>query len=239
MSQIDVYRHELCGQLAGLPVYRVLDHVPDGEYHRPVTPTTLLIGGGSGEHGAAVIDAHQAASSMVLEAFDAWYQPERGHAAADALDWMRHHLVQAGALTDEQAGTYDDEMLSDLLTDLCEALLPTAQLTRHAGEFAGWSGAEWIAVGKHLEQVRPWRPGADPLAAPENYLRDCIGEYVLVSYPELVVDRAVNAGKAALFAAVRTMLAEWPVMLGVMAYPSGYEHVGGRRNRLGDGNVRH
>lgn len=54
MSHIDSFNHEIVGQFGGLPVYHPLEDI-EGDFVS--TPTQLLIGGGSGEHPALVIES--------------------------------------------------------------------------------------------------------------------------------------------------------------------------------------
>lgn len=54
MSHIDSFKHELVGYLGTIPVYHPLEDI-DGDF--VCTPDQLLIGGGSGEHPALVIES--------------------------------------------------------------------------------------------------------------------------------------------------------------------------------------
>lgn len=54
MSHIDSFKHEIVGMLGGLPVYHPLEDI-DGDFR--CTKMQLVIGGGSGEHPALVIDS--------------------------------------------------------------------------------------------------------------------------------------------------------------------------------------
>ena len=53
MSYIDVFQHEHCGYITGIPVYRLLESSLE-EVEFIATPHQLLVGGGSGEHPAVV-----------------------------------------------------------------------------------------------------------------------------------------------------------------------------------------
>lgn len=54
MSHIDSFKHEIVGLFGSLPVYRPLEDI-QGDF--VCTPNNLLIGGGSGEHPALVIES--------------------------------------------------------------------------------------------------------------------------------------------------------------------------------------
>lgn len=65
MSHIDSFRHEIVGIFAGLPVYRPLEVFEGGEIEG--TPKQLLIGGGSGEHPAVLLNKPEVAVLTFLE----------------------------------------------------------------------------------------------------------------------------------------------------------------------------
>lgn len=54
MSHIDSFKHEIVGLFGGLLVYHPLEDI-QGDF--VCTPKCLLIGGGSGEHPALVIES--------------------------------------------------------------------------------------------------------------------------------------------------------------------------------------
>ena len=63
MSHIDSFNHELVGLLGYLPVYHPLE-VIDGDFK--CNPQQLLLGGGSGEHPALVIEDPASAVALFL-----------------------------------------------------------------------------------------------------------------------------------------------------------------------------
>jgi hypothetical protein len=86
VSHIDSFKHSLVGSFLGIPVYLPLEDI-DGDFR--CTTQQLLIGGGSGEHLALVVQKPLAAVAMFLaeevphlplspetgEAWKAVYQP--------------------------------------------------------------------------------------------------------------------------------------------------------------------
>jgi hypothetical protein len=67
MSYIDCFKHELLGSLNGLPIYHLLESVKFQDHgHREVDcdGSSLILGGGSGEHPALVV---QGLDSIVAE----------------------------------------------------------------------------------------------------------------------------------------------------------------------------
>jgi hypothetical protein len=65
MSHIDSFKHEIVGFLGYLPVYHPLEDI-DGDFI--CNPSQLLLGGGSGEHPALVIEDPTAAVAYFLHA---------------------------------------------------------------------------------------------------------------------------------------------------------------------------
>jgi hypothetical protein len=63
MSHIDSFKHELVGFLGYLPVYHPLEKI-DGDFN--CNPSQLLLGGGSGEHPALVIENPTSAVAYFL-----------------------------------------------------------------------------------------------------------------------------------------------------------------------------
>lgn len=66
MSHIDSFKHELVGFLGYLPVYHPLEGI-DGDFK--CDPSQLLLGGGSGEHPALVIENPTSAVAYFLHEF--------------------------------------------------------------------------------------------------------------------------------------------------------------------------
>lgn len=65
MSHIDSFKHELVGFFGGISVYHPLEDI-DGDF--VCNPSQLLIGGGSGEHPALVIENPTSAVAYFLDA---------------------------------------------------------------------------------------------------------------------------------------------------------------------------
>ena len=66
MSTIDGYRHQLVGYFGRLPVYRPLEDIDAGEFEFVATRGQLLLGGGSGEHPALVLNSPVCAVAVFL-----------------------------------------------------------------------------------------------------------------------------------------------------------------------------
>lgn len=65
MSHIDSFEHEIVGFFGGLPVYHLLVNVEDSNLK--CTSKQLMIGGGSGEHPALVIENPLAAVAWFID----------------------------------------------------------------------------------------------------------------------------------------------------------------------------
>lgn len=55
MSYIDTFDHEYCGHLGYLPIYHPLETVQNGDEF-DCDPSCLVLGGGSGEHSALIVE---------------------------------------------------------------------------------------------------------------------------------------------------------------------------------------
>lgn len=64
MSHIDSFRHEIVGFFGGIPVYHPLEIIR-GDFY--CDPSQLVLGGGSGEHPAMVLEDPTAAVALFLD----------------------------------------------------------------------------------------------------------------------------------------------------------------------------
>lgn len=212
MSEIDVYAHEFCGTVANVPLYHLLEETRDNSDLAGLGPEQLLLGGGSGEHPAASFDILSSVYALLLS--DEWEK----------------------TMWDGTPRLYEfPQSRVDALLDAW----PDAH-TRVAGNFSNWGGDAWYAFINNAKVNSHWGRNYDPDAVGgiENWVEQVIGEYALVSMLNKVVS-LLPAKLSAEIMAFSKAVAERPLMLGVVSYPVGYEHLGGRRDALGDGNVRH
>lgn len=202
MSYIDTLQHEICGVLAGLPLYRLL--VTDTTELR-AGPDHLLLGGGSGEHPAA-----------------------RFHMLS-AL----YRFLLSEELEDERFFGLDRIETLRCALDPYTRSLPDS-------DFSHWRGDDWARIIAHAQQEqgfgRPYSPEKD--GSIEHWITTSIGEYVLVARTDLAVALLPESVSDEI-RTLATRVSESPPYLNVRSFPTGYEHVAGRRNALCDGNVRH
>jgi hypothetical protein len=214
VSYIDTLRHQLCGTLAGLPVYLLQE-----TYNDSVTADVgdLLLGGGSGEHAAAVAHVRACAAS---------YLDKYGVAVLEAADdevGVLGGAAQAYGVTGEQLLE-----LSDILK---------AEDGRDPVDFTTWGSCEWVSFsaaasswpfGHSFDSERDGRL--------EMWVADALGEYVLVSATHILGETA--AGNHAAWPAMLRLISRTPLLATVASWPSGYL-VGGRGEVLGEPNMRH
>lgn len=214
MSAIDVHAHEICGTLAGVAVYHPLEDFGTG-WDYPLGPHQLMVGGGSGEHPEAVFDILTAVYLFLLD------------------DELEETSDVPGFAT--RLFEFPTERIERILQ-----VLDKAVLEREDAFSFNWSGDVWHGfVERAMREEgygRPYVKSVD--GSIENWVISSIGEYALVSMRDLVVSLAPSELSEELVA-LSTAVAQRPLYMNVMAFPSGYEYVGGRRERIADGNVRH
>lgn len=265
MSFIDCFRHQFAGLLASLPVYLPQEAV-SGEYE--ASQFAVLIGGGSGEHPAAIIDTAAAVASVIddyldeLECKPCEGEGFRGEAINGPLACQACHGT--GLVTFDEFAQSDPRsyrpgatVLADRLEregfgstghmarlrDMALALVNgDYERFRSAGDFSWWGGDSWARVVSEASR-NPLGPAYDPSKhhSIENWLVCCVGEYVLVSASERVLTDptvALSVEERKLFAAVQAYAAHRGLFSGVHQYPSGYL-LGGRGEQLNDPNMRH
>jgi hypothetical protein len=128
MSHIDSFPHEIVGLFGGLPVYHPLDDIR-GDFE--CSPRQIVLGGGSGEHPALVIDPLPATATFLADRLsyaqdkrheklhpfvDAWSEVIAMHvpdAPGDALtfyDWTEetHRRFRARCMSAAMPVPYED-----------------------------------------------------------------------------------------------------------------------------------
>lgn len=214
MSAIDTMPHELCGTLAGLPVYHLLVD-DDGYLDAPASPRHLLVGGGSGEHPETSFDIVAAVHHFLLD--------EELEETTDDPSW----------------GTRLWEFPYERIEALLGRIDPVVP-DRDVSIVSTWGGDDWYRFVERARRQEGFGVPYDPAKhrSIESWMASSLGEYALVSMTGLVVSLLPGEVSQEVVA-LATAVAQRPLYMNVMAFPSGYDHVGGRRERIADGNVRH
>jgi hypothetical protein len=244
MSFIDAFRHQLCGYLAGVPLYLPAENI-SGEFE--ATPDNLVLGGGSGELDGVVVDV-VAAIGRVLDQY-----------IEDALcpcDRSRDSCANCGG-----TGLDPDHFLGRQLLDIArthdiansdvlERVYQLADLVtgdelglRREADFCDWSGDTWFHIVTRATQPSTgvgtsFNP--DIHGAIERWLIHSVGEYALVSLrpPSVPATLANDPTALAMYDAIGSWASYQPLFANVAQYPTGYQ-TGGRGDRLGQPNMRH
>lgn len=236
MSFIDCYNHELCGTIAGLPLYRPLEEIRSvSEFC--ATSQDLVLGGGSGEHPAAVASILRCVGEFLI-----CYEIE-GSADDMYVDGFPtvEYLLGNQETMFEGVKHITAERFHEIADGLRERSLdPNSGINfEPAIDFLQWSGDVWYNFITRAKNPNGWARAYDPSETSiESWLAATIGEYALVSMPELVAG-LVHGDEADEIRLLSKLVGAVPIFTGVAAFPAGYEHVGGRKSSLGDGNVRH
>lgn len=228
MSYIDIRRHELCGVVAGVPLYHPLEEYDDGSgpgSEFSATPQDLVLGGGGGEHPAAVMNVRSCVSNLLVSYEDGTAEEMHVNGVPTF-----GHLLRTSNLTVE-----DVLRVADALHEY----EPTGQYLLPVGTF-DWSGDTWSEFVEAAKNpggwARPYEQGG-PDGSIENWIGGVVGEYVLVSMVDLLV--SILPEEEEVLRELSVLVSRTPLYMGVLSFPTGYEYVGGRRESLGDGNVRH
>ncbi|WNJ19359.1 hypothetical protein [Pontibacter sp. G13] len=130
MSHIDSFRHELVGLFGYLPVYHPLE-VIQGDFH--CTPNQILIGGGSGEHPALVIEHPTCAVARFLE--------QEAQSRKELKAWKSIYTPYLNPSTDEILTFYEwSEDTHQNFRAICTSpSLPNALTTQNL--------KEWLILG--------------------------------------------------------------------------------------------
>lgn len=219
MSYIDTRPHEFCGLLAGLPLYHpqaaytdALDFIADER--------DLVLGGGSGEHPGAVLRplacALSALRDLVIKVLEA---EEAGEAAVESLVLDGYGLTQHALVTLEGA-----------LESAAEGL---------RSDYSAWGGLAWYDFVTTAMRAAGWRAYDQARdGRVEAWIEASVGEFVLVSMPELLLAHEGIRAHQATLAAVGSYLGAMPMYGNVLQFPRGY-NVLGRGEALGFPNTRH
>lgn len=200
MSYIDTQPHEHLGYLAGIPLYHPLGSYDDDFV---AGPEHVVLGGGGGEHPAAVFHP-LACVTRTLFAVEETFE-DSSQAAYDLFD-------------DTKKFRADLHSFVSMLVDL--PYYDPAYET----DWSHWGSDEWVGAS---EAAKKW--GFDRSKARlERWLEECVGEYLLVCYRELIVGALPNltAREAATLERVGTHLGSFPIYQAVYSYPRGYRGFG-------------
>lgn len=216
MSYIDTAPHQYCGRLAHVPLYH-----PQGTYSDEfdADPSQLVLGGGSGEHVAVVlyplVCAHQIVGDLIIAVLDANDKTSSG----DPTMYVSNGLAEEALLGLELA---------------MEEIMERENMK---SDFSDWSGHTWHRFVTHAMAWPGWRPYNPDEMAIEAWIEASVGEYVLVSAPELLSVHEELAPHVLTLRSIETFLGLRPSYANVLQFPSGY-NVGGRGKTISDRNMR-
>lgn len=171
MSYIDTIDHELVGIFAGLPVYHPLETIAGNapnDLDFNCSPDQLVIGGGSGEHPAVIIQQLDCAVAYFMSDWFEQYNVE---------EWCRR--FGRSPLPTTGWDTY----LDPFITVSEDTLL----------HFAGWSVVHYHRFYVRCQSDVLWTPYQKGSSSFERWLITCVGEFVFYSMPELVSSFIANA----------------------------------------------
>jgi len=231
MSYIDCHRHEHCGTLVGIPLYHPLE-----EYTDPLdfvaTAENLVLGGGGGEHNAAVFNLPLCALWVVQDVvLDLLEEEEQLQANPAASEWFMPLLDYYGLSLEEI------QKLEDTLATFWDEDKP---FHGSGADYSHWSGEDWARIVEWAKSpfahLNPFDPKESRV---ERWLESSVGEYVLVSYPELLTSREdLNSHTETMEKLGKLLGGTGPRFGNVVQHPSGYL-MGGRADRIGEPNMRH
>lgn len=206
MSEISSKPHQLCGALAGVPLYHPTAAFSLHGDNLKVDERHLLLGGGSGEH-------------PVL----------RYHIPTLAADFI---LGWVGGVTG-----FDVYMRQQLFTKIEPVILAPEE-----DDEGSWDGGSWYEfinnAKSNLGYNHPYDISKMDEGSIEEWIRDSLGEYVIVAMLDVLLS-FVPEGAHAQLTKFSEKLAMNPFYCNVIAFPRGYEKLGGNTAGLDDGNVRH
>lgn len=222
MSEIDCYQHQLVGLIAGVALYHPLQQFDrDG-----VDDSVLLIGGGSGEHPAAILQPRRCVANYI------------DHLLGELLETPEHdHTLQMWL---EMLGMPDPDTAYETFDTHLSSPLWGTTFEEFNGDYSHWGGDTWAQFIQAAKQPGCWTTPYDPgtHGSIERWIEYALGELVLVCMPQLI-DDLIQPESRQLLETIRNVAQQRMLMAAVMTFPTGYETVGGRRQTLGDGNVRH
>ncbi len=226
MSYIDIFRHEYCGRLAGIPLYHLLEDSPlpenGGEFYGATTGH-LLLGGGSGELPAAIFNPLHAVTQLVGNLLD-WFDPE----SKDYAEWDLQFWAEIG---------FTEEVLEDLWQSLMDARGSINDF--YLGNYSDWSSNMWFMTKKAAQSKANWNPYKKKVhLSLESWLSNSIGEYILVSMPELLDQHGDFSKHKVALDKVKELLAHGPHYGNVQQFPTGYQVGGHGEAGLGSPNMR-
>lgn len=216
MSYIDTAPHQYCGRLAHVPLYH-----PQGTYRDEFDADSshLVLGGGSGEHVAVVLNpvqcAHQIVGDLIIDVLDANDKTSPG----DPSLYTSNGLTEDGLLGLEMA---------------MEEIMEREAMK---SDFSDWSGHTWHRFVSHAMAWPGYRPYSPEEMSIEAWIEASVGEYVLVSAPELLANHGELEPHILTLRSMETFLGFRPSYANVLQFPSGY-NVGGRGKTISDRNMR-
>jgi hypothetical protein len=244
MSFIDTFRHQLCGYLAGVPLYLPGEDIT-GEFD--ASPDDLVLGGGSGELAGAVVDVVAAIGHVVDDYIEDAECPcdrsARRCADCGGRGFDPDHGLGRQLLDIAREHDIADKDVLDRVYQLSDTITGDELGLRRCVDFSDWSGDTWFHLITYASQPST---GVGTSYSPtlhgaiERWLISSVGEYALVSLRPSSVDATLanDPFAAALFDTIRAWASHQPLFANVAQYPTGYQ-TGGRGDRLGQPNMRH
>lgn len=218
MASIDIYRYQLCGTLAGIPV-----HHPVEEMTRDFTagPGDLVLGHGSGGWPAAVIPGTRAVREF-LE-----------HVTIELVELGEKYL-RPGA---EPSGLLEYATENELSEEALDTLAGNIYIPRLDEELFGgetWNGDAWVDFVGWAKQSPGVTYDREVHGRIEMWMALSLGEYLVVSGRDIITAGLERTGRRPLSArdqrtldAVAGWVSRAPMFANVVTLPPGYA-VGGR-----------
>lgn len=186
MSFIHAHRHEAPGLIAGIvDLYLPLEEINDPQEF-VANPGDILLGGGSGELPAWVIDPNVAVERIAEylffgKGFITDYNPE-----------ARRVLQEAGVDVDNQ----------DIYVDFMDSLVP---LHKEVVDWPTWGGDEWFAI---VTEAQGKGYDRDKHSNIESWLLEEVGAWVLKTRPDLITAKLSEQDEQFLAAARKLLDAQ-------------------------------
>jgi hypothetical protein len=175
MSYIDTIDHELVGIFAGLPVYHPLETLSgneptSGDFN--CTPAHLVLGGGSGEHPAVVLQRPDVAVASFIQTW-------------------RDHAPAAQPTRDAVSLHADVAAWEPFLEEMYA--IPEHEIWH----FAGWSVPTYASFYSLCQSETLWHPyDATQSETFEHWLTASFGEFVFFALSELCPNNATHLPRA-------------------------------------------
>lgn len=177
MSYIHSLPHTQLGWFAGIPLYRIGTRIsPVHGDDFAAGPDDLILGGGSGEHPAAVIPVFGAVASYIATLDLA---VTCASLAEDDPAYSPDDVTFDPAYLRAPLGPAELEMLADVMRDMSTDLYGDGPL----GDFSGWGGDVWAEFVPAAKRLPAPAVSYDPVrhSSVEAWIVDALGEYALIS----------------------------------------------------------